>query len=199
MLAILATLIYVITGAPFSGKTSIIEELDKLHEITCREAALDILLEAEKEGIDSPWADPTVQLRIFLEQHKRELQALRRAKQMKKKRVFVDRGLLDDLAYIEHSKLQCTPQAKLINGILQDIGSDNRYAGIFYVMPHGHKVIPVHGHHEEIEEALIIGERIRKVYQDRGYRMEYVPDLMPPSERAEYILKKIFKKKVLLK
>ena len=89
---------YVLTGGPGSGKSSIILALEYRGEAVMREVAGDFINLQQAMGIPEPWKDPKFQDRIRNWQVTREMDADKIAKNG---RVFLDRGVLDGLAYCQ--------------------------------------------------------------------------------------------------
>jgi len=89
---------YVLTGAPSSGKSSIILSLEyDLRKPVLREAAEDIIKFHQAKGLDKPWTLPNFQ-DMILELHLYRESLVEKAKY---EEVFLDRGILDGLAYYQ--------------------------------------------------------------------------------------------------
>ena len=92
---------YVLTGAPGSGKTSILNYLEFFHgELTIREAAEDYIRLEQALGIAEPWKKPDFQKEILNLQLQRKIMI-----PMGIQRVFVDRDIADGLAYVGQGDL----------------------------------------------------------------------------------------------
>jgi predicted ATPase len=90
----------VITGGPCSGKTAVINELQKLGYKTIPEAALE-LIHKENNGQKKvfPWTDmKKFQLRVC------KLQLKSEKKIKKNEKVFLDRSIIDSIAYYNFYK-----------------------------------------------------------------------------------------------
>jgi len=85
---------YILTGGPGSGKSSIILALEQRGEYVIREAAEDYIKLRQAQGVKCPWKEPDFQEKILKLQMQREASINPAAK-----RVFIDRGLHDGLAY----------------------------------------------------------------------------------------------------
>ncbi len=48
---------YILSGAPGSGKTSVIREMEHHGRVVVHEAATDIIAEAQAKGIEKPWEE----------------------------------------------------------------------------------------------------------------------------------------------
>ena len=77
---------YILTGAPGSGKSSIILELERRGEYVVREAAEDVIKLAQAKGVEKPWINPGFQKEILRFQIQREQRIHPDAK-----RAFIDR------------------------------------------------------------------------------------------------------------
>lgn len=89
---------YVFTGAPSSGKSSIILALEHdFCEIVIRESAEDLIRLYQARGIKKPWELSEFNDKILELQLQREKQI----ELIQPKRVFIDRGILDGLAYYQ--------------------------------------------------------------------------------------------------
>lgn len=66
---------FVFTGAPGSGKTSVIDALGKMGHTVIREAATDVIAQEQATGVERPWEDQTFVDKVVSEQKKRQIAA----------------------------------------------------------------------------------------------------------------------------
>lgn len=192
----LATALYAIVGGPSVGKTSIIEELNKMGEETVREVATDYIMEQQQKGIGEPWAEEDFQLVILQRHLEREKDALAKLKKNKKARVFSDRGILDGHVYTKFRKQEGSKSFEEIRHVIDTMDVSNHYKVVFFVLPHGGEAFESEKKKERPEataEALKISEITRDVYSKNCTHFVEVPANMTPKERAEFILAQIEK------
>lgn len=162
---------YILTGGPGSGKSSIILELEARGEYIVREAAEDVIRRTQAKGIERPWENPNFQRDILRLQIQRE-----KAIPAGVERAFIDRGILDGLAYT-------TPGTEISREIQREART---YAGVFLIKNLGqtqtNKV-----RREDQEAALKIESGLREIYDLAGYRIMAIP-ACPVEQRAEAIL-----------
>lgn len=194
ILTTLAASLFVITGGPSVGKTSIINELEEMGEVTCVEAATDLIAEYQKNGVPCPWERQNFESEVYLEKVRREEESLHRANMLGKSFVFADRGLLDTLVYLEVNNKLDTEEYELVTDHLSTLKLTDYYEAIFFVEPHsGNQFIADNTgvRHEDTEESIRLGNEVKKVYQNAGIPTIIVPPYMTPRERAEYVLEKL--------
>ena len=166
-----------ITGAPGSGKSSILKELEYAYqERIIPEAAEDIIKYLQAKGNPEPWLLPGFQNQILKLQLQREKQA-----EECQGRVFIDRGILDGLAYYqlrgqtptkEMQKAISTTPGRYQKVFLAEIGDHCQKTGV---------------RREDLEEARILQELQYKNYTDAGYTVERLP-YERIEERARRVL-----------
>ena len=170
---------YVLTGGPSSGKTSIILALENDWNMpVVREAAEDIIKLYQAKGIQEPWKLHEFQDYILELQVQREIQA----KKAGYERVFIDRGILDGLAYyqimdrepsealqIALKKMQCQPYDKVF--LIENLqGCETNEV-----------------RRENLEEALTLERMQNQNYQNFGYEIVKVLPLKL-TQRVNMIL-----------
>ena len=168
-----------LTGAPGSGKSSILRELQSKGERTIAEAAQDIITYWLEKGMKEPWK------RIYFQDEVLALQ-LEREEEVEKLdgRVFIDRGILDGLAYYQFRGNRLTEAMKKA---IED--SKGRYKRVFLIEL-GNNCEKTGVRSEDLNEARRLEDLQYKNYSESGYKIERIP-YIPIKERAEMILNKI--------
>ena len=173
----------VLTGAPGSGKTTLIESLGELGEQTVPEAAIDVIQALVKEmGLSEQdeWrrGDPLgFQQRIY--RHQTELEAVLDPS----RRSFLDRGTLDGLAYLEMFNTHAPESFKV------ELAA-HHYDHIFFIEPLNLDDLDLRqesGRNDSVEEAAKLVELLQAVYRNNGYTIHRIPPL-PVAERVQYVL-----------
>ncbi len=162
---------YILTGAPGSGKSSILLELERRGEHIIREAAEDVIKRYQAKGIEKPWELPNFQGEILDLQIQRENRIPQEAK-----RVFIDRGIYDGLAYLKEG-----------SEIYKKIKEDGRnYSKIFFI-GRLQKTETNKTRREDDLEAALLENKLQETYLQQGYELFKIPQLQL-EERAELIL-----------
>jgi predicted ATPase len=170
----------VLTGAPGSGKSSIIRVLQyDLNERTIAEAAEDIIKILQGQGIEKPWEREDFQDRILELQLQREQQV-----EELEGRVFIDRGILDGLAYYQ---LQGKTSSEAMKQAIEN--TRERYEKIFLIEG-GNSCEKNAVRREDLEEAKKLEELQYRNYTEAGYSVERVPYL-GIAKRARRILESL--------
>ncbi|MFC1697609.1 AAA family ATPase [Nanoarchaeota archaeon] len=177
---------YVVTGGPSSGKTSLIKELAKLGYGTVPEAAEPIILDEKEKAKLDPTYDP-----ILPETHLGQFQELVLEVQLLNEKkgeleyniMFLDRSLVDGIAYAEHGSLD--GNINLSDWFLDLVERQNY--GIVFLLDQ----LPIFEdsdyRHEDLEEAKRIHNKLEEVYRRMKYEVVNVPDLGLEG-RAKYIV-----------
>lgn len=166
-----------LTGAPGSGKSSILKELEYIHgERIVAEAAEDIIKYLQAKGNPRPWELADFQDKILKLQLQRERQT-----ENLEGRIFIDRGILDGLAYYQIQKRE--PSEAMRRAIEDTRG---RYQRVFLIEI-GDNCQRTGVRREDMEEAKILQELQYRNYTEAGYRVERIP-YIGIEERAKRIL-----------
>jgi predicted ATPase len=168
---------HVITGAPCSGKTTLIDKLaDKGFQTVSETARLYIEKEIAKgRKIDDIRGDVDALERSLIEIQLRFERALR-----KTDIAFLDRGLPDCLTYCRVAEMNP-------NEILSECFC-HRYASIFVL-----ERLPIQQDDIRIEDeatAVFLDEWLVRDYSALGYSVVKVP-VLSPNDRLEFVLEKI--------
>ena len=169
---------YVIIGGPYSGKTTIINELEKLGHCVVQEAAATIINEGILKGknIDEIRKDENEFTEVVL---KKKLE--NEAKAPRDKIVFFDRGVPDAIAYDKVYNA-------LTNKEVIELCKKRDYARVFFL-----EMLPYKKTYERVEDketAEKLSKCLYEAYLEYGYNVVKVP-VMSVNERVEFILKKI--------
>ncbi len=167
---------YVLTGGPGVGKTTLVEILKGRGYYVVPEAARVVMEEEKKKGSNAlPWFD----LSKF-----QELVAGRQLAEEAKASgdiVFLDRGLVDGIAYCDEGNIEAPAEA-LAN-------ARNRYDKIFML-----EKLPSYENDSERWESgdfqNAIHERIMAAYLKFGYEPVTVP-VLPLEKRADFIIESL--------
>ena len=171
---------YIITGAPGTGKTAIINALKKQGHSCAEEISRKIITqEMASDGDALPWKN----LAAFSQQ----VIALRQAQHTntpKGKTYFFDRGIIDVIAYLKHDNLAVN------NDIMEMVKQFPYNKTVFYTPIWAE----IYTNDSERKEDIITAKKIENVllttYQSFGYTLMEVPKLTV-NERTAFILSKI--------
>jgi predicted ATPase len=168
---------YVITGAPCSGKTTVLECLNKMGYQTVPEAARVFVDEEIRKGRKNE----EVKYDMLKFQRNVLIMKLNSEKKMPKDRIiFFDRGLPDSIAYFEHYNFN-------VNEVLR-FCKEKSYRKVFLL-----ERLPFEKDYARIENddaAARLQELLRKAYSGLGYEIVEIP-IMTVEERVKMILSNI--------
>ena len=170
------TKLHVLTGAPGSGKSSIVLALELMGEYVVREAAEDYIRYRQASGQKEPWKEADFQDKIL------DLQLIREAKMPKNiNRIFLDRGRHDGLAWTK-------PETDTYKRIWTESGNI-QYATIFFIEMLG-RVETTDVRRENHLEAAKIGIELERIYATFRYPLIKIRS-GALQERVEQIIEKI--------
>lgn len=171
----------VITGGPGSGKTALIKYLEKEGHPVMHEISRDVILEAQKEGIEQLFLENAI---LFSEKLlEGRLKQFHEGKECAAPILFYDRGMPDVTAYMDFVDTHY-PQNFI------DTCNAHRYNEIF-VLPPWEKIYEQDNErYESFEQAEKIFHYLKTGYENYGYIIHEVP-VGTIKERAKYILTNI--------
>ncbi|MBW3014068.1 AAA family ATPase, partial [Candidatus Woesearchaeota archaeon] len=155
------------------GKSSIILALEQRGEYIIREAAEDYIKIRQAQGQKEPWTEPDFQEKILELQVKREEKIHPEAK-----RAFIDRGVADGLAYTDKEDI-----CKKIKEAEKQAGYEKKV----FLVEHLGQTEKTEVRREDHEEAIKLGEKLSKIYEELGYEIIKIP-AGTVEERLEKIL-----------
>ncbi len=173
--------LFVLSGGPGSGKTTVLRELDKAGFRHAPEVARQIIQEQVRSGGTAlPWVDREAYTRLML---RRSIESyLEHAPALRP--VFCDRGIPDTLGY---ARLIGLPETNEI----EDACRRYRYAPLVFVAPPWKEIYVTDSERkQDFAEAKRTFEQVTSVYRDCGYDVAEIPRLSPGG-RAQFILERL--------
>ena len=169
----------VISGAPGTGKTSIIKELTnrgyKCHSEISREI---IASQLETGGTTTPWQDLNKFSELVIEER------LMQFKSAVDDVEFYDRGIIDSFAYLLKDK---TP----ITNKWENIANNNKYFSTVFITPPWEDIyIKDDERKEDFETATEIHNFMIEAYKLYSYKICIIPK-MSVDERIDFIISQI--------
>ena len=170
---------YVITGAPSTGKSSVINELKKMNFVCHEEIAREIIKENKETNRNVfPW----VNMREFSDMVYDRMKS--RGKHQSDDLCFLDRSVVDLIGYMEFANEKAPSN-------YSEFAKSSRYAKKVFIMPIWTSIYTNDQERKEsIEEAKTIDHNLRKSYKKLGFKLIDVP-MLSVKERAKFILTEI--------
>lgn len=170
----------VLTGAPGTGKTTIIKALKKQGHSCSEEISRAIITQQLSSGGDAlPWKNLTA----FSEQ----VMALRKAQYLNAPAAtthFFDRSIIDVIAYLQHDGLAIN------NDIMEMVKKFPYNTAVFYTPIWEDIYVTDTERKEDINSAIQVEHSLISCYKSFGYTLIEVPKLSV-AERVDFILSKI--------
>lgn len=168
----------VLTGGPGTGKTSIIQLLETRNYTILPEISREIILRAQKDGIDQLFLEqPLLFSELLLEGR---IEQYKVAETAQTDYVFIDRGIPDVVAYMDYFKSDYP-------SIFREVCKQYTYDSIFILPPWKGIYRQDNERYESFEQACEIHNYLMERYINSGYR----PTLVPHGtleERVSFIL-----------
>ncbi len=168
----------VITGGPGTGKSTVLNELQK-HNFFCKhEISREITLHARETGIEQLFLkDPVLFSKMLLEGRENQYKD---AHENIAEVVFFDRGIPDINAYLNYMGIQYDDR-------FIKTCHKNRYSKIFIMPPWEEIYITDNERYESFEQALAIHNHLKNTYISFDYKLIDVP-FNSVEKRVEFIL-----------
>ncbi len=171
----------VITGAPGTGKSTVIEELFRRNFLCMKEISREVTLKAREKGFEQLFlTKPLLFSDLLLEGR---LKQYKNATIQKSEIVFFDRGIPDIHAYMNYISVNY-PEKYI------EISNNYRYDFVFLMPPWEEIYISDNERYENFEQALAIHNHLERTYKDLNYNIIEVP-IGDVAKRTEFILTKI--------
>lgn len=154
---------FILTGAPGSGKTAILRQLELDGLAVVEEAATDVIAWSQARGIDEPWQQPDFTDTIATLQHRRQLAADKHDGP-----VLFDRSPICTYAlarYLEH------PIGQTLADELDRIRTERTYEHrVFFIAGQG-SITPTPARRISLAEAQRFEKLHAEVYRTLGYEL----------------------------
>ncbi len=171
---------FILTGAPGSGKTSLIKILQGRGYTAVGEAATDVIAAEQDSGVDEPWSDPLFIDKIIELQRARQRAALGGVQ-------FYDRSPVCTLALARY--LGHRPPAGLRAEAARIIDDAIYQREVFFVRPLGF-IEPTAARRISYEDSLRF-EKLHEIeYAALGFRLIDIPAAAPEA-RADLVESRI--------
>jgi predicted ATPase len=175
--------IFVITGGPAVGKTTVLDALRKRGFKCFDEVARQVIEEQLSSGGKVvPWLDLSGFNKLVLERE------VKRHADVSEELHFFDRGVPDQIGYLNSGGVEVHPEIHMA-------AKKRRYnKTVFFLEPWKEIYLNDSVRKEPFEYALKISEHIKNAYVELDYDVIVVPK-GPVEERVDFILKEVKKKK----
>lgn len=173
--------LYVITGGPGTGKTSLIEELKKSGFKAVEEVARVIIKEQMQQGGEAlPWKNTGLYTKSMLE---RSIESYL-ANVGNDGVLFFDRGIPDTLAYAQLIGLVDTEK-------IEQAVDQYRYNNRVFILPPWKEIYCTDNERKQLfNEAIDTYYVMKEVYEKAGYTLIEIPKV-PVTERRDFVINSI--------
>jgi predicted ATPase len=170
-----ASNLFVLTGAPGTGKTAILNMLRG--EFRCvDEPAREVIAQQRASGGRGTWdQDPSLFVDLLLQRSIEKYEAARGSSE----RVLFDRGIPDCVVYAMRAGLDPTPSLTAVDAFLYE-------AEVFFLEPWSEIYTTDDERIMSFEDTVSFSDALRDVYGRSGYRLVTVPQT-PIEARAGFI------------
>ncbi len=171
----------VITGGPGTGKSAVIEALEKDDYSCMPEISRQITIEAQKTGISQLFlSDPLLFSEKVLQGR---VEQFKQANLKQTPIVFFDRGIPDVHGYMNYLGVNYP-------NLYLDTSKVYQYTYVFIMPPWKEIYKSDNERYENYEQSLVIFNHLKNTYEALGYDLNIVPK-GTIEERKAYILNKI--------
>ena len=171
---------YIITGAPGTGKSTLIDQLGQKGYPVFEEIARQVIAEELKKGTNYlPWKDIEAFSRIVLQKMLNELDNYKQHNIC-----FLDRGVPDIIGYLHFAQLKPHP-------VYEERLREFNYQTKVFFTPIWEEIYENDAERiETIDQAHVISNTLYKTYEDLGFNLVSVPKISV-GERIDFILSQV--------
>lgn len=176
---------YIFTGTPGSGKTAVIQELERLGYVTIPESATEVIALEQAKGIMHPWEQPDFVDKIILAQKSRQMNACGSLQ-------FYDRSPFCAYAlgcYLLGGHSNFTPSPILVDEIDRCLEAGIYQNRVFFFENLGF-IEHTDARKISYEEALIFEQIHLDIYKKFGFEIVFVPKISI-AKRSRFILSRL--------
>lgn len=167
----------VITGGPGTGKSTVIQELQRRNFKCMTEISRQVTIEAQRNGIEQLFLeDPLHFSELLLDGRTRQFEE----GSLEGEIVFFDRGIPDVMAYLSFLEVS-------FSEIFQQKSMELRYEKVFMMPPWEVIYRQDNERYESYPQAIRIYEKLLDTYNSLGYEVELVPTGQV-DDRVSFIL-----------
>ena len=171
----------VITGGPGTGKSTVINELEKRGFHCIHEISRQVTLEARKKGIEQLFlTNPLLFSEMLLEGRTKQFIG---ASDKDAEIIFFDRGIPDVFAYMDFTNSEYP--SKFIES-----SKEHLYSTVFLMPPWKDIYTSDNERYESYEESLEIYKHIKSAYSQLGYSIIEIP-FGSVKERTDFVLESL--------
>lgn len=169
---------YIITGPPGAGKTTLIEALRNKDYSVMPEVSRDVILRQHELGGDGcPWKDVVTYASLVYHKTQERLEKYSNA-------LFVDRSLVDTMAYLEFYNKNQTKE-------LKEFSYHKHYNTIVFFAPSWGEIYKTDSERpQQFKELNGLGELLWDTYQSLGFTCVLLPK-KDVATRVKFVLNKI--------
>jgi len=162
------TNLFVITGGPGVGKTTLINELRDIGFLVVEEDARKIIQAQMLMGGDAlPWKNKTLYAKLMLEASVNTYQTIK--EKQPSNPVFFDRGILDTICYMNMENIPPLTEMKAM--VLA-----RPYADKVFILPPWKKIYQTDNERKQTwQEAVFTFEKMKETYLSYGYEVIEIP------------------------
>ena len=171
------TNLFVITGGPGVGKTTLINELQAAGYLVVEEDARKIIQQQMlKDGEALPWKNKLLYAKLMLEASVSSYQTV--IKKQVSNPVFFDRGILDAICYMSMENIPITSAMREMTLALP-------YATKVFILPPWEEIYQTDNERKQTwEEAVFTFQKMKETYLGYGYEVLEVPKAALGLRRA---------------
>lgn len=156
--------LYVITGGPGVGKTTLLNELNSAGFYTVPEDARTVIKEQVKENGDGlPWKNKERYAALMLSASIDTYERV--CKEQPTETVFFDRGILDSICYMQMENIPITKEIK-------ELIINFPYANKVFILPPWKEIYETDTERKQTwEEAVFTFDKMKETYLEFGYNV----------------------------